>query len=313
MSNEFSDLLHRHRLSLPISWVLTLMMTGILIWIVTQLLWLVLRWNQPLPEPLALAGMDNLSTPPPSSLSKWHLFGNSVPLADNRALAMARESDLQLKLLLVWAASDPKQGYAIIADANGVEHSLRVGKEIVPGVILDQVFPDRVVLARNGVLEILSLPRNNFAPVKTVTTPLSSAGKSSFVTSNGVTAATGNISSQLPLGAIGAPNLPMQGVDLEAVRKKLGVDPVELAQNISALPVMESGKMVGVRLSAGAQSAVLAKLGLQPDDVVTAVNGVDVTDPARISGMIASLPQTRQINVVVRRNGKSETLAVDLN
>lgn len=312
MSNEFSDLLHRHRLSLPISWALIVMMTGVLIWIATQLLWLGLRWNQPLPEALALAGMDNLSAPPPSSLSGWHLFGNSAPIADNRALAVTRESDLQLRLLLVWAATDPKQGYAVIADVDGIEHSLRVGREIVPGVILDQVLRDRVVLSRNGALEVLSLPRDNTVPPKT-TTPQSPVDKNSFVTGSGVTVATGNINSSLPLGAIGAPNLPMQGVDLEAVRKKLGVDPVELAQNISALPVMESGKMVGVRLSAGAQSAVLAKLGLQPDDVVTAVNGVDVTDPARISGVIASLPQTRQISVVVRRNGKSETLAVDLN
>jgi S1-C subfamily serine protease len=57
---------------------------------------------------------------------------------------------------------------------------------------------------------------------------------------------------------------------------------------------------------------VLGKLGLQPEDVVTAINGVPVTDPSRIGAAVAGLSQAARIEVQVRRNGQSQTLTVDI-
>jgi len=42
---------------------------------------------------------------------------------------------------------------------------------------------------------------------------------------------------------------------------------------------MINGKMTGVRLSGGPE-ALVAKLGLKPDDVVTSVNGMPLDSPA---------------------------------
>lgn len=313
MSNDFADALSRHRLSAPISLALLALLLALIIWIVIELLWLLLRWQQPLPEALPLAALPSAALASSTvALSKWHLFGSAMPVADPRAvLANAPQSSLQMSLLLVWSGPDPKRGRAILADATGVEQSVRVGAEVAPGVVLDQVLPDRVVLSRGGVLEVLTMTRER--AVNTRSSPVA-AKKPGFVAGGaGIVMPAGPMISTAEMGQISAPNIPMIGVDLEAVRKQLGVDPMELARQITALPVMENGKMVGVRLNAGAQSAALARLGLQPEDVVTQINGVDVTDPGRIAGVIAALPQTRRISVAVRRNGKTENLAVDLN
>ncbi|MBK7144367.1 MAG: PDZ domain-containing protein [Xanthomonadales bacterium] len=99
---------------------------------------------------------------------------------------------------------------------------------------------------------------------------------------------------------------------MDKVKQQLGVDPAELANQITPMPVMEDGKFVGVRLNGGQHAAALNQLGLQPEDIVTAVNGVSVTDPSRIGPAISALSTAARIEVTVRRNGKPQTLTVDI-
>lgn len=148
MSNRLNELMYRHRLAAPASWLALLGVVLLLIWVASKWTWLFWQWQEPLPE--AVPGMVQNVTPtvPAASLSKWHLFGNAEPLQDNRALANAPNTQLQLSLLGVWAGKDPKVGRAMIANAEGVESSVATGREVVPGVILDQVLRDRVVLTR---------------------------------------------------------------------------------------------------------------------------------------------------------------------
>lgn len=312
MPNRLTELLHRHRFSAPASWGALALTFALLIWISSKLVWLLLQWSEPLPEQLPQM-TSTAAAVPRASLSKWHLFGNAAPLQDNRALAAdAPATQLQLTLLGVWAGKDPKRGRAIIADAAGVETSLAVGREVAPGVILDQVLPDRVVLLRGGAAEVLLLARDRVTASGNASASASTS-KPSFVAGGGVLTPSGPMTISLPDSAISAPNLPLQGVDLEAVRKQLGADPHDLAQNMTTTPVMENGKFVGVRLFSAKYPAALAKLGLQGDDVVTAVNGVAVSDPAGIASVVANLQSARSLSVAVRRNGKTENLSVDLN
>jgi general secretion pathway protein C len=314
MSNRLTELLYRHRLSSPLSWVALAVAAALLIWIATQLVWLLLQWNEPLPEALPQVATASRQNTPPPSLAKWHLFGNAAPLEDGRNLAAdAPATQLQLTLLGVWAGKDPRRGRAIIADAAGVETSLSVGREVAPGVILDQVLKDRVVLSRGGSSEVLMLARERIAPAAASTGSTGAGSKPGYTANAGVLTPSGPMGVTLPEGAISAPHLPMQGIDMEAVRKQLGADPRDLAQSMTATPVMENGKFVGVRLFSSKYPGALAKLGLQGDDVVTSVNGVDVSDPARIASVVANLQNARSLNVAVRRDGKTQNLSVDLN
>ncbi len=302
----------RHPLAKPSAAFVNLALVAVLVFLLSRFLWLALDWNAPLPS----GGNAEITAPasaPPPSLSRWHLFGNAAMPLDPRALANAPETSLPIDLRGVLAGEDPKLGRAFINDAGG-ERSFRVGDEVAPGVLLDAVYPDRIALSRGGAIEVLKLRGGENAPPAAVTNTGSAIAMSPFAGNAAKpAAATNNAPIDLTkFGSVTAQNMPMTGVDMEQVKQTLGVDPVTLANQITPMPVMENGKFVGVRLNGGQHAAVLTKLGLQPEDIVTAINGVPVTDPSRIGPAVAALSQASRIEVSVRRDGKMQNLVVDI-
>lgn len=301
----------RHPSSKSAAGLVIAVLVAWLVYLLTRFLWLSLDWNAPLPTAGAVAAIALPQSAPAPSLARWHLFGTSALQVDARALASAPETSLPIDLRGVLAAEDPKNGRAFIADANG-ERSLHVGQEVTPGVVLDAVYPDRVALARGGIIEVLKL-RSADAAAPAARSGARASSMASLPTASAPAATNPNAPIDRNLfGGVTAPNLPMVGIDMEAVKQQLGVDPAVLANQITPMPVMENGKFVGVRLSGGQHAAALTKLGLQPEDVVTAINGVPVTDPSRIGPAISALSQASRVEVQVRRNGKTESLVVEI-
>lgn len=301
----------RHPWSKPLAAAVNVLLVALLVFLLTRFLWLALDWNAPLPSAGPAVAIDPARAPPPS-LSRWHLFGNAALPVDQRALANAPETRLPIDLRGVLAGDDPKRGRAFIADANG-ERGYFVGQEVAPGVTLDAVYPDRVALSRGGAIEVLKLRAAEGGSAA----PPAASSRAAPAVFNAPVATTPSPTANAPIdrtlfGQVTAPNLPMHGVDMDKVKQQLGVDPAVLANEITPMPVMEDGKFVGVRLNGGQHAAVLGKLGLQPEDVVTAINGVPVTDPSRIGPAVAGLSQASRIEVTVRRNGKPQTLTVDI-
>lgn len=90
-------------------------------------------------------------------ISAANLFG----VAPNAALPTDQplpETGLALVLRGVFTATDPKQASAIIESGEGQTQMVRVGGSVAPNTVLDQVYPNRVVLARNGLQESLYFP-----------------------------------------------------------------------------------------------------------------------------------------------------------
>jgi len=84
-----------------------------------------------------------------------HLFGAS-PESDNEHAA---ESRIPLVLTGTFALPDPRRGFAIIGESADKARLFAVGANLPNGARLDQVLPDRVVLALNGEEQVLLLPR----------------------------------------------------------------------------------------------------------------------------------------------------------
>lgn len=274
--------------------------------LVAKLVWLLasIEPEIPLLAPVATLPSAGRSDAP---LASWHLFGNAAPAADPRALAEAApDTSLRLVLRGIFAQDDPKAGHAIVADENGVEQTYRVGAEVAPGVVVDAVHADRVMLSRAGALETLRLPRRDEGPP--VAAPLANARGP-----RGVNVAPGSAAAASTPGAsLGGPAFVAPNVDWNAATQKLGVDPRRLAQSVQVLPVMENGAFVGVRLSGGREAAALAKLGLKPDDIVTSVNGIPLDSFSRAQAVASSFENASSVSVTVKRGGKTETLSVSL-
>jgi general secretion pathway protein C len=76
--------------------------------------------------------------------------------------------------------------------------------------------------------------------------------------------------------------------------------------------VIENGSIVGMRLSGGSASPLMSRLGLQPDDIVTAVNGISVRDVGRAQQILASVRDADRVSVTIRRGGQEQTLNIAL-
>jgi len=273
---------------------LAAVVTGVLcLWLALRLLMTLLAAGDPpalagrVPLPPDLAA--NRATP---SLAQWHLFGNVLPGRDLRARVDAPETALDLRLAGVLAEADPAAGVAIIADGSGNQSAYRAGDVLPGGARLKGVYGDHVLLVSNGRDEVLRLPRElaNEAPARPAASSSASPGG-------------------LPLAPVNVAGL--ESVDWQAVQRQAQADPMAVARHINVLPVIENGSIVGVRLS-GAQSQLLQRVGLHPDDVVTAVNGISVKDVGRARQVIEAVRDADRVSVTVRRNGREETLDVSL-
>lgn len=233
---------------------------------------------------------DAASAPAPT-LAQWHLFGSALPTQDARSAANAPETTLDLRLTGLFADTDPAHGIALIADGSGNQAAYKAGAVLPGGARLKSVYVDHVLLVSNGRDETLRLPRElaNEGPARSASAPAQPGGLA-----------------MAPVNVAG-----LETVDWQAVQRQAQGDPAALARHINILPVIENGAVVGMRLG-GAQSAMLSRIGLRPDDVVTAVNGISVKDVGRARQVIEAVRDADRVSVTVRRNGREETLDVSL-
>jgi general secretion pathway protein C len=148
------------------------------------------------------------------------------------------------------------------------------------GTKLAAVYPDRVILDRNGARESLMLPR------------LSGGG-----------AAT---PAAYAPGA-GAPPASLA----DSVRQLMAQDPAAANELLRPQPVFAGGSLRGYRVYPGRNRAQFARLGLQPGDLVTAVNGAALDDPNRGLEILRGIGAGSAVTLTIDRNGQQQQLAVD--
>ena len=115
-------------------------------------------WCAPAPLPMGTP----VAEPPGRLAAANNLFGGLPGAA--RADA---PTGLAVKLLGVMADKPAGTGYALLQlDAKKTE-VVRAGAYLAPGIRLEAVFPEQVILQRNGVRETLVWPRPVKTPVPT--------------------------------------------------------------------------------------------------------------------------------------------------
>jgi general secretion pathway protein C len=86
----------------------------------------------------------------------------------------------------------------------------------------------------------------------------------------------------------------------------------QLFTQMRAVPHFQDGKAAGFRLFAIRADSVFEKLGLKNGDVVSRINGNDLTDPARAMSLIQELRSEGRITVDVNRNRQPTTLNYEI-
>jgi len=282
------------------------------LYLLVQWLWLVLRWSEDDVPIVPTAAQQPIVAAPANRLSRLHMFGTSAPLFDPRTLAAnAPESSSQLVLRGVFAGSDPRAGRAIIAGPDQKEGHYAVGAKLPGNLELAGVYSDRVSVSNGGTLEMLRLPRHGATGAATPVAPVSGVSPSSLPSGN---AASTPRPGDLLAGAGGVSGPAMAPIPTAAfgtTATGLGIDPNTLMRDVRLEPVVSGGKQTGVRV-VSSNTALLEKLGLQPGDEVTSVNGVALDNPLRGIEVMQALGTAQNANITVKRGGQQQTLSVVL-
>lgn len=212
------------------------------------------------------------------------------PIIENQAV----DTRLSLVLMGVVGSNDEASARAIISsgdkqDVYAIGNPLPVGN----GVTLAKVMDDRVIINNNGQYESLWLYQSD---------PNAPAISKASAPAPVAIAPAQNGASQYPGPA--SPRMHMPTQDAAA-----GGDPAmaQAARTLSDVVSMsihrENGQVVGYKIRPGRDSEKFKSLGLQMDDVVTAVNGMPLSDPSKIMEVYKNMGNTTSATLEIKRGG----------
>ena len=236
---------------------------------------------------------------PAVPLAQFHLFGASAEAA---ALAAQNAPATQLKLTLMGVASgrDPKSGVAIIADERQQQREYQSG-DSVSGAVVDEIYADRVVLIYQGRRETLYLPKLSKAAENQRLAVVPQSSAPTFGLPGAI------VPTSDPSNGYVNPTAGSSTVAFAAAREQALANPGDLIGMVQ--PVLDAnGQLSGIKLNGGANQALLTQAGLQPDDVVVAVNGQRINSMQQGASIANQLANAEQVSVTVRRGGQEVTL-----
>ncbi|HEX4153369.1 MAG TPA: type II secretion system protein GspC [Steroidobacteraceae bacterium] len=236
------------------------------------------------PEPMLTAAPAAHRSPAANvqAVVSAHLFGVAVADPTAQDPNNAPLSSANLVLAGTIATQDPKRGIAIISDG-GPSKVYSVGDN-VNGASLFSVYLDHVILDRAGTLETLLLPR------------LIASGRAAPRMSR----------------RIGSD--PRTVAAVNNVRRMVQQDPGILDQVMRTVPSYDSaaGKLRGFRAYPGRNRAIFNKLGLQPGDLVTAINGQALDDPQHSQEVFDTIQSSNTVAVTVERGGQKQEITLNI-
>jgi general secretion pathway protein C len=218
-----------------------------------------------------------------AAITNAHVFGAApVEAASRPDAANAPQTSMQLVLTGVIAADDPQNGLAILGQSAQAAKVYAVGDNVPGGAKLHSVYGDRVVIDRGGHLESLALPRQFSSGTMPNAPPPSAAA------------------------------LQTESPVIDRMRKLMTDQPGLMADIMRPQPVFADGKQRGYRVYPGRNRQAFIRLGLRPGDLVTAINGTPLDDPARGQDVLRTLGSSSEARVTVMRNGQQQDLTLNL-
>jgi general secretion pathway protein C len=224
-----------------------------------------------------------------AGIANSHLFGEVVQQAAQPAAidpANAPPTTMSLVLAGIIAGNDPNSGFAIVGESAQSAKVYAVGDNVPGGARLHSVYDDRVLLDRGGSLESLPLPRQYSA---------------------------GRRGSAVPPMPAAPPPMDQTNVPMAQRMARIMQDqPGLLSDVISPQPVFAQGKQRGYRVYPGRNRQAFLRLGLRPGDLVLAINGTPLDDPARGQEIFRTLGTSSEAHVTVMRNGRQQDVTLNV-
>jgi general secretion pathway protein C len=250
-----------------------------------------------------------------AQLKALSLFGKAdAPKQDQPAAISSQVVDTSLSLTLVGVmeSSDDNSARAIIASGDRQEvYAVNAPLPVGSNVTLFKVMNDRVIINNNGQQESLWLYKNDQHPQtyqpaqysqntavepQTIQSPQPIATKPADLPSGRIS--TYGPEAQSPARAGGDPAL------------------AEVSRNLADVVAMsihrENGQVIGYKIRPGRDAERFRAAGLQADDVVTAINGMPLTNPAKIMEIYKNMGNTTSASLEIKRGASVINVNVEI-
>lgn len=293
-------------------WLVILILVIWLTHSLARLLWLVVPTPEIPPASVTLlatggaVATDTADTVNIAQLKSLTPFGNVAELPPVEEAPPASDieanTDTQLNLILrgVFGSTTETAARAIIAagdkaDVYSVGDTLPVGTNVTLAKVLDV----RVIINNNGNFESLWMYKDdpNAPQLAVYTPPPAPSGRPqqrSLTRDN-----------KTPIHDSPSPSAPAGEPSMTEISKTL-------SDVVSFSIYREGGQVVGYKIRPGRDAALFESLGLQTDDIVTAVNGVSLSTPGKIMEVYKSMGNATSATLEIRRGGSTVNLDVML-
>lgn len=296
----------------PLSVWQTLVRAVLVFWlayVLAQVVWML----TPTPRiPVASINSLAITAAPQSSSDKPNVdinqlkqltpFGNpaaeSVKVQTLNPEQEAVDTQLNLQLSGLVYSNDEKVARAVIV-SNSRQEVYAVGDPIADtnNATLAKILSDRVIINNNGKMEALWLFKDD---------PNAPKISQPYVAS---TPYNNTYNEQPPVYT----SEPIQAATPSADQNPV----VQMGTTLSDVVAMsierKEGQIIGYKIRPGRNAELFNNLGLQTDDVVTAVNGMPLNNPGKIMEIYRSMGSATSANLQILRNGSTVNLDISLN
>lgn len=229
-----------------------------------------------------------------AKIQQLNLFGNAAakPAEPVAEVTDAPETRLNLTLTGVVASSEQEAGTAIIEN-RGSQAVYGLGDKIEgTNATLQKVYNDRVII-KNGV-------RNETLMLDGIDYDEANRRREMQARNR-----------PEPEDELEEDSVELSDEALEATAA-LRERPASFTDFISISPKTEEGQLIGYQVSPGKEPELFKSAGLQAGDVITQINGLDLTDLQQSQEALSELRNAQNIELTIIRDGSLTTLYLDL-
>ncbi len=243
--------------------------------------------------------ITNISTPKPTTdnIDAYrNLFGQyqhtKVARKNYRKVKLT-----PLNLTLVGTVFRAKNALAIIKNGSAQPKIYKQGDSITPGVLLNSVAKDYVLIERGGKLEKILIKFKYISPNAKSNRKTIDLGAGDFKPK---TSATSKLSST-------------QKRRLSGFFKEASSKPEGLLSLISIMPNFSDGKLAGFKLKSGKEKRLFKDLGFKESDIVTRINDITLDNLPASFQVTKLLKQTKNFDIYLDRQGEQHIITINLD
>jgi general secretion pathway protein C len=107
--------------------------------------------------------------------------------------------------------------------------------------------------------------------------------------------------------------VPAQNRVVDNLRRVAESNPTALTEIVRPQPVFANGVQRGYRVYPGRNRQQFSRLGLQPGDLVLAINGTPLDDPQRGMEIFNTMGTSDRVQLTIERQGQTQDITLNMS